>query len=239
METNVKFQADHEVNRSKVCAMCGSKIVFGSQSQSKFIISKNVESLIKKLFNENFDVMDSRVPKSICTSCKVGLYERNRGNVSRNLPRMPDYLGRDLTNRTCDHDGQHLCCCYICRTGRSKAHTQLRSIKNQPILKICKKCFAEIISGKPHVCKRNAAHKNIVTNMEHFPEKTKDNVIHKLLATKVTKVDPSSSLQNAQLSLKTGGREARVVLNPLSSVPIKFTEEKLDNFITNSGSLPQ
>lgn len=33
------------------------------------------------------------------------------------------------------------------------------------------------------------------------------------------------------MTLRTGGRSARVVLNPTTQKPVLFTEEKLDNFI--------
>lgn len=65
METYAKYKADHEVSRSKVCTVCGSKIVSGSQPLSKFMISKDVESLIKKYSNEDFAVINKRFPKSV------------------------------------------------------------------------------------------------------------------------------------------------------------------------------
>jgi hypothetical protein len=239
MDTKAKYQADHEENRSKVCAVCGTKISFGTSRPSKFVINKELESLILEYSNNRFNALNSCFPKGICTSCKIVLYEKKRGVDNRNLPPMPNYLGSELSKESCSHD-DHPCCCYICQTGRQKYHLK-KSLKKtptkNPALKVCNVCYSEIARGKQHRCSKNAVHKNMATTISALSEKTKDNIIHNLLATKVKVCDPSSNLQNVSMNLKTGGRDALVTLNPRQSKPIIFTEEKLDNLLTNAGSL--
>lgn len=174
MTTNANYQCDHEENRLKVCAVCGSKIVFGSNPRRKFVLGIDLESLIQKYCNNNFNIFNSLFPKTICNSCKVALYDRNNENSSRSLPRMPDYLGIKLSNKTCSN--RNRTCCYICQTGRLKTHKISEKAKTKAsTLKICKICFAEIGKGKSHVCKRSVAHKNMLRNIRCVPEKTQDN----------------------------------------------------------------
>ncbi|KAJ6649312.1 hypothetical protein Bhyg_04546, partial [Pseudolycoriella hygida] len=45
----------------------------------------------------------------------------------------------------------------------------------------------------------------------------------------------SPTLFNVGMTLRTEGRNARVILNPKRENPIHFSEDKLDNFVTNTG----
>jgi hypothetical protein len=47
MSAKAKFKCTHEENRRKVCATCGRKIIFGKSSVSKFLITENINNLIK------------------------------------------------------------------------------------------------------------------------------------------------------------------------------------------------
>jgi hypothetical protein len=47
MSAKAKFKCTHEENRKKVCATCEGKIIFGKSSVSKFLITENINNLIK------------------------------------------------------------------------------------------------------------------------------------------------------------------------------------------------
>lgn len=274
MATKSKHMCDHEENRYKVCAVCGKKIIFGTNPRSKFVISENIEILIKNFSNNEFTLVDSRFPRGICLCCKVVLDERNQGKTTRYLPPMPNFLDIQLLKETRSRDNQE-CSCFICRVGKQKFRTKIVNgrgvkkdsisitthnglygakktveIKNmvansseeisnvQPPPKICKVCFAELFEENVHLCNQNEAPKNVLTNIESFPEKTQDNILHKLLASKAKISNSSSNLRNVEMTLKTGGRNARVVVNPVSKIPVYFAEDKLDNFVANTVLLP-
>lgn len=210
METKPKSKCSHEDNRLKVCAVCGKKIVYGNSPNSKFMISKDVESLIKQYSNNEFNVLDSRFPKGVCVSCRFALYSIRQEKTPRKVPNMPNYLSSEFS---CSRDDQ-VCDCYICRVATQKGHpkpvrgrVKEDSRLNKPTLKICKICFAEISKGKPHSCNSNVAHKNVVATIESLPDKTQDRILHELLATKAKISDPSSNLKNVDMNVKTGGRE--------------------------------
>lgn len=104
-------------------------------------------------------------------------------------------------------------------------------------INICKICFAEISNGKVHKCDHKKVQQNVVATITNLPEKTQDNILHKLLAAKAKISNSTEDLRNVEMKLKTGGRSARVVLNPEVKNPVYFSEEKLDNFVSNTGAL--
>lgn len=103
-------------------------------------------------------------------------------------------------------------------------------------VQVCKICFAEILNEKTHKCNEKKAHENVVSRIGVLPEKVQDHILHKLLATKAKISNSTEDLRNVEMTLKTGGRNARVVLNPNIKQPVYFSEETLDNFVTNTGS---
>lgn len=103
------------------------------------------------------------------------------------------------------------------------------------ILEICKISFAEVQMETPHSCNQNSVHKNILKKIENLPEKAKDNILHNMLASKAKTSNPDSTLQNQEMNLRTGGRPARVIINPHPQKQIHFSEEHLDNFVANAG----
>jgi hypothetical protein len=56
-----------------------------------FKINDKFEQLIKKLINENFDLLNPNYPVSICTTCRHTLVEFEKGSHKRPLPKMPKY----------------------------------------------------------------------------------------------------------------------------------------------------
>lgn len=96
-------------------------------------------------------------------------------------------------------------------------------------------CFAEILKDNTHFCNQSLAHKNMIEKIESLPEKSQENLLHELLSTKARISNPTSNLRNVEMNLKTGGRNARVILNPEHKKPVHFSEEKLDTLVANTG----
>ena len=59
----MSHKLSHDENRFNVCAPCGGKIKFGSK-KSEFIITEKLSTLVKTHINEEFDVSDSKFPRS-------------------------------------------------------------------------------------------------------------------------------------------------------------------------------
>jgi hypothetical protein len=68
MSAKAKFKCTHEENRRKVCATCGRKIIFGKSSVSKFLITENINNLIKLHISAKFNKSDCKLPVSICNT---------------------------------------------------------------------------------------------------------------------------------------------------------------------------
>lgn len=72
-------KTNHDVNRVKVCGVCGFKISFGTRRPiAKFKISEEFKKLIQKYSNDEFDLKDVRFPTSVCSTCI-----REKGNNER------------------------------------------------------------------------------------------------------------------------------------------------------------
>lgn len=269
MSTNAKSRCSHEENRMKVCAICATKIVFGSNSRSKFIISEDMQNLIRKFSNKDFHLFDSRFPKAICTSCKVRIHERKQGKTARPIPDMPNYVDIQLLRQTRSTSSEDLCSCFICETARLKNCAKNKGgkyVKKESVIitagnglfggkksavedksttsneeikvttrEICTLCLGIISQDKSHSCSQKVVQKNMVKKIESLPCDTQDKILHHMLATKAKISDTGSTVQNVEMTLRTGGRSARVILNPKKNQQVYFSEEKLDNFVANTG----
>lgn len=115
---------EHESNRLKVCGCCGIKIVFAQKKKSDFIITSNLETLIKEHINTNFQTSDSRFPLGICGTCRITLNEYKRKINTRDLPKMPHYEEIQLSKYTRANGTS--CDCYICITAKLKGHSKVQ-----------------------------------------------------------------------------------------------------------------
>lgn len=100
---------------------------------------------------------------------------------------------------------------------------------------ICKLCLQEIGRGIPHDCNPSSCHKNILKSIENLPQKQKDNIIHSLIVSKVKQNSECKDKRSPKLNLKTGGKDAKFMLNPKAVKKVQFSEKSLDNFVSNSG----
>ncbi|CAH1107748.1 unnamed protein product [Psylliodes chrysocephalus] len=113
----------HDENRKKVCAPCGKKITCGTKKLEYFLINERHLNLVKKFVNPDYNLCDSKFPVSICDTCRRTLNDYDKNNSTRPLPKMPNY--EDLLLPKATRTTQDTCNCYICLTGRFKAHTKI------------------------------------------------------------------------------------------------------------------
>lgn len=117
-------KCDHQENRLKVCAPCGSKINFGKQKPERFRINSKHEDLIRTHINGDFKSSDPKFPLGICGSCRLTLFEREKGNPTRPLQIMPNYEEINLPKET--RLKGDICNCYICLTGQHKGYLKIQ-----------------------------------------------------------------------------------------------------------------
>lgn len=257
--------SNHAKNRCKLCGVCGVKIVFGGRLQSRFAICEKIEELIKKFSNSEFNIRDERYPTSICFTCKVTLYDRQKGNLSRFLPKMPNFKDIILLKET--RTSRSECKCFICQTASSKIHKKTengrghkksakviektngllaaskvhpdnsitKNVDKNDKIQLCKKCLSEISKGKIHVCNTNKSHQNIFETVKSLPEHQKDSLIGVLLKDKATNQGMPLRLKNVELNLKSGGSNTKIVVNPKPQKEAFYSVDELDNFYINSG----
>lgn len=121
---NLDHKCDHEENRKKVCAPCGKKIVFGKKKSDFYHITDKYANLIKIFINKDFSTADPRFPLSICGTCRNTLLEHEKNDFKRPLQSMPNYKDIMLPKVTRANNGNDVCNCYVCLTGRNKGHVQ-------------------------------------------------------------------------------------------------------------------
>lgn len=261
IDLHTDHRCTHEENRVKVCAVCGQKMVFGTNFRSKFAISTNLCTLIKKHVNEGFDLLNDKFPTSICSSCRFTITEHEKNNKKRPLPNMPNYEDINVGKET-------ICNCYICLTARKEAHSKITkgrgqkrkftikidanngidgTLQNMQLPKseekkieprtsdICNFCFQKIGRGIKHDCKgtsSSSARNNVLDIVERLPEKQQNQIITTLL----NKRRSESNLKDGEVILNTSGSKARVVVNKKPEKKITFTNEGLDNYQATTGS---
>lgn len=250
--------ADHELNRSKVCAPCGIKVT----SKTGRSISEGMCLLIKEKINPDFDLSDSHFPLSICNTCRVYLSGKGK---STTVPTMPNYQDVSLLKNTRASENQ-TCNCYICITGKAthfratvakkigvkrslspELKVGLEAVKEPLISKelsdpkkskisTCPKCWLEIGKGIRHDCKVTKVSENVLNSIQSLPDKVQDQIATTLLMKKAE--ETVGTTDNAMLKLATKGRTARVVLNPAPlQEPTLVSHEKLDELQSGLGNL--
>lgn len=114
-------KCSHGENRSKVCAPCGKKIIFGKVDKpSSFLINDHIETLIEKFLLADFDVSNDKFPVSVCKTCRITLLDAEKGIFNRPFQNMPNY--KDLVLPRDTRVGKYTCNCYICLRARFKGH---------------------------------------------------------------------------------------------------------------------
>ena len=246
MGSHPDFKCTHEDNRKKVCACCGSKIVFGRKTINSFKITTKIKELIREFLDTNFSDLDSRYPLSICTRCRISLRKKKNGTLKRKMPKMPEFDKILVSKETRSF---YECNCVICQTARTKCHPNKRFLSNnnrQHQLKICELCLQVLGKGLEHRCAGSRHHKISKNAMNILDRATVSNKQQEQIAVKIikNKIDQkenttfrsSKSYKNISVNLSTGGKPAKVTLNPATSKrAIFFSPDHLDNLQTNEG----
>lgn len=113
-----------------------------------------------------------------------------------------------------------------------------KSVSNDNVIKICKKCLAKVSKGYQHNCdvrgSQPVKNANLIIN-ESLNEKQKDQVCVSILK---RKVEPENELKikklkNGSVSLSTPGTSMQLTLNPEEQKKMTFTEQNLNNLQTS------
>lgn len=137
-----KFESQHEENRKKLCAPCGEKIVLGVRKSNYYSITDRQENLIKAYVNNNYCKSNSRFPTSICNTCKVTLYEREKNVEKRPMPIMPKHENFNLLRQL--RFNPRNCNCLICLKASYKGH--ITKIKGRGNTKV----FRDFVAQNPY-----------------------------------------------------------------------------------------
>lgn len=107
-----EHKCDQEENRTKVCALCGKKIIFQNKPFQQFLLTEKHIEVIKEHINDQFDISNKKFPKSTCSSCRLTINEYGKGIFKRPRPTMPNYEDLNLAKEI----RTMICNCYICVT---------------------------------------------------------------------------------------------------------------------------
>ena len=193
------FARNHTENRKAVCILCFRK--------SKGSLSSTEERRISSFYGQDIDFQDPKVPSGICTTCRVHLACKEKGDEVT-LPELHDFskvfVPRFLRSAPIS------CNCMICKVARSgtlksksAAHPLglKKRIQGRPstgkvaaALKHCPKCLTTLARGKPHSCTPTSLTKNVAAKFPAAVEKAAISVI------KTKKPSPGGTVRLSQLS---------------------------------------
>lgn len=248
-------KCDHERNRKKLCAPCGKKIVFGQNSEDRYLITRSIEKLIAKYINKHFSIDDLRYPLSICTDCRIKLTKRESDSNVR-LKSMPKYETILLPNNNTrlSKSSKKVCECFICTTARFKGHvkkkrgkktvecsekfTTVKAPDSQGNSIICKLCFNNIAKGVSHKCISNENKhsnskkqtENVIKLVNNCSEKTQEMIANSILQKKIkNQVDVEK-----KVTLSSGGRKRKLNIGKKEETTT-FSLKKLDEYKVEAG----
>lgn len=161
---------NHCESRKVVCILCLRK--------TKAILSSSAEQRIRSFFHQDIDFNDPRVPCGICTTCRIDLVRKEKGqDVS--LPKLHDFsqvfVPRFLRSSPIS------CNCMICKIARSgslksklavhplglgkKKKGRPNSSNIKAAEKQCPKCLTTVAKGKHHSCTPGTLAKNMAKKL--------------------------------------------------------------------------
>ena len=258
MSDSSNSSSTHELNRSKVCALCGSKANNARKITQRQSIS------IQELCNSRFNLENAQFPNVMCNTCRLVLSQHSQGEVSRDLPEMPEYE-KILLLKTLRGNTDITCNCYICLTARQRGNIKHNNrgrgkkrslsptikegliaakddvlpsehkLKVKSTYTICQKCHLHIGQGVKHKCTTGQASENILNNISNLPEKVSEQIASALLKRKADKENISGSKSNIDIELSTKGRKAKVTINPEPKTSINISHERLHDLQVGLG----
>ena len=103
----------HEECRKTVCFLCMKKC---DRELTEFMISR-----VQKILGQRLDFDDERLPKGVCTNCRVKLGKKDAGDTTVSVPALYNFntiIINPLTRTST------LCGCLICHIGKSRPLTE-------------------------------------------------------------------------------------------------------------------
>ncbi|KAJ6648687.1 hypothetical protein Bhyg_03918 [Pseudolycoriella hygida] len=194
-----------------ICNTCKVVIHERNRGNSVRCLPQMLNYLDIQLLRETRNSGDQECFCFICKQAKQTRHKKTmkgRGHKKQNLPITVDNglnaAKKPVELKTSDSNPVH----------QSSAGRPLTRVE------ICKICFADITIGKTHMCVNyNNVQQNVVSKIVSLPERVQDNILHKLLVAKAKTSNSTEDLRNVEMNLKTGGRNARVTLNPHEKKP--------------------
>lgn len=168
--THPKKFASHDENLYKICLLCCRKC----NGQK---LTDNLKTKLLQVKAPTLSFEDERMPKVICTSCRLMLPNIQAGKRSvTDLPSF-DFSKISLKSKTRGTDPSSVpCTCMICdiardTTPKPKANVgrprSESSVIQSPMGKGCSKCLTKIAKGIKHDC----SEKSLLNNMQTLSEK--------------------------------------------------------------------
>lgn len=262
MSLTSENRSSHEINREKVCAVCGGKIVFKNQNQNYYFITKKIDLQIKNLVDAQFSVRDPRFPKSICATCRITLSEHSRSIFSRPLPPVCTEFQRIILKKETRANNRMKCDnCFICKTGSSKCHVDVKKgrgnkrfssiqtgrnqeeiTKKPNVSTICNRCYGKIGKGIRHPCTQKKRVIKVLENnvgkiLTQLPENSKDRMVGGILKQKILNEKTNCpTKKNVDVSLSTMGNKLNLTVHPKKEKEPYFPLEFFYNYQANTGA---
>lgn len=145
-----------------------------------FKVTDKIAGLLKKYLSIDFEFWNSKYPLSICPSCHLCLFEREKNILSRPLPvAQLDFENIILPMPTRSRDYECNCVIYI--TGRKKGLLKSQRRKKTGSYKgnritLCKLCFSPLGKGLVHNCVSSKQPDNVVKMIDTVPAVQKEQV---------------------------------------------------------------
>lgn len=228
--------------------------------EKKFLVNDTAIELIRKYVNNNYDPNNTKFPTGLCRTCYLTLMDAKNKKFVRRMPRMPNYEDMVLLIPTRQHDNQ-ICNCFICLTARYPGHGKIivgrgkrrsfnilidashgryansdveqlpKKLRNDGLNLTCCHCHQK--TGRSfHECRPTA--KTVESMALELPEKDQDRIVCTILKKKkVFEKCDNKRIKDVEVSLSTGGRPCRVMVNPTKKQNVEIPIENFENLRSN------
>lgn len=101
----------HDENRNQICLLCFGK------TKSMFLVNDVLKDLVKKYLE--YDALDDRLPRVLCSTCKRDLYRVEDG--SEKCVRLPKFSDLKAIRKPTRSSISATCDCFVCELARKPA----------------------------------------------------------------------------------------------------------------------
>ena len=186
---------DYEDCRKTVCFMCMKK---ATRELTQFQADR-----VKKIFEENLDFLDPKVPRGICSACQITLLRKEQGKDVE-LPSLFNFKSINVRMATRDQE----CHSIICQIGHSKLNErsplESKEMKDCQSQKYCSTCLSLIGKGLTYNCNQFQYRQNLKQLASEDP-KAAEQIASQVITTK--DATPGGSVK---ISQPQGGRQLHV-----------------------------